>query len=44
MYIVQCRDAEHPTDFGFAQGGYSACQNNMLHQHEVLIHFLVRRQ
>lgn len=44
MAIVQQRPAGHPVDFGCAQGGCPACLESFLHQHEALIHFIVRRQ
>jgi RNA polymerase sigma factor (sigma-70 family) len=49
MSIVQHRDAgiqvcQHPGEFGCAQGGCRACLENLLQEHEALIHFMVRRQ
>lgn len=44
MAIVQHRDADHPSNFGCAQGGCRACLESLLRQHEGLIHFIVRRQ
>src|SRR3989337_2864152 len=44
MCIVQRREADHPADFGCAQAGCSACLESLLHRHEALIHFIVRRQ
>jgi RNA polymerase sigma factor (sigma-70 family) len=44
MCIVQPREADHPADFGCAQGGCTACRESLLCQHEPLIHFIVRRQ
>ena len=44
MDIVQQRDADHPGDFGCAQGGCRACLENLLQEHEALIHYMVRRQ
>jgi RNA polymerase sigma factor (sigma-70 family) len=49
MSIVQQRDAgiqvcQHPGEFGCAQGGCRICLENLLRQHEGLIHHIVRRQ
>ena len=44
MDIVQHRDGDHPGEFGCAQGGCRACLENLLQQHEALIHHMVRRQ
>jgi RNA polymerase sigma factor (sigma-70 family) len=44
MCIVQRWEADHPADFGCAQAGCAACLESLLHQHEALIHFIVRRQ
>lgn len=44
MDIVQHRDVDHPGEFGCAQDGCRACLENLLRQHEALIHFMVRRQ
>ena len=44
MCIVQPMKADHPADFGCAQGGCSACLERLLQRHEALIHFIVCRQ
>jgi len=44
MTIVQHRDADHLGNFDCAQGGCTACLEGLLHQHEPLIHYIVRRQ
>ena len=44
MSIVQRREGDHPANIGCAQAGCKACLESLLHHHEPLIHFIVRRQ
>jgi len=44
MSIVQRREGDHPANIGCAQAGCKACLDSLLHHHEPLIHFIVRRQ